>query len=729
MRSNHFPLFVGLLVSLVALLLAVPAAALPATAGHPPAEEAAQELAKNVMPPAGTPGTLFSFYATGFRDSEKIVYWFNDPQGHVLGEPVSGEYRTYTYKGRADWSWEAPGDAAPGQWVAVARGMESETEVMISFEVLPAEQKQPVYAPINPSNEVGVEPLIGAPGIKFAFFAAGFYDHEKVGFWFNKPDGGLHSNNDAYVTYSYEGRADWTWDSPASAAPGIWTAVAKGNRSGRVKLIHFEIRPLNTATGDTTASAPSDEDLLALSDGVVEPLEEVAGSRFAFFATGFGRRESIRYDITDPAGTEHLDYEDYTTTSNVEGRADWTWKSPADAMPGVWAVTAKGQKSGKKSVIYFKIRDINTPATIGSNPESSAVPFVDGKPVNANNVGVSPAIAMPGDTIAFYIANLNLRDTVRYHLVDPNGRIYHEKEFETGSTEEGRADWTWKSPTDAAPGLWTMVVEAEHTGVRRPIYFQIATPSGEVPSHQQPVVTGDGQAAVFDVGVEPSVARPDDRVAFFATGFEPGEDVEYSVVDPNGWIYEDDEYEVESSQEGRADWQWKVPTGAAFGTWTMIAVGEESELHKEISFGVGDPETMPPPENEPVATIAAPDNQASPEDQNTLPPTPAPAEERVNGPGVGVEPAIGQPDTKMAFFASGFNPRDTVRYYLVDPNGRIYESDDYKAGTSAEGRADWEWKVPTGAAPGPWTMFLEGEHSNVHKTIYFEIGSVSDSEE
>lgn len=725
MHSNRFLLFIGTLLPIVTLLLAVPAAPTLDAAARATSTELSQEPSKNVMPTAGTPGTLFSFYATGFRDSEEIVYWLNTPQGNVFGEPVPGDYRAYTYQGRADWSWEAPGDAAPGQWTVIAHGVDSKFEVAISFEVLPAERHQPVHAPVNATDEVGVEPLIGAPGIKFAFFATGFYDNEKVGFWFNRPDGSVLSDNNAYITYSYEGRADWTWDSPGNASPGIWTAVAKGNRSGRMKLIHFELRPINQATTaeDEAAPAVSDEELLALSDGVVQPLEEVAGSRFAFFATGYGRRETVRYYLTDPSGNEHTDYDTYKTTSNAEGRADWNWKSPADAMPGVWVVTAKGEKSGNQSVIYFKIRDINTPATTSSTPHNSAVPFVDGKPVNAENVGVLPAVAMPGDTVAFFIAGLNPRDTIRYYLTDSQGRTHSDKEFETGTNDEGRADWTWKLPDDATPGLWTMVVEAQHSGIRRPIYFQVATSSGDVPSQQGGVVpTGGGQAAVFDVGVEPAVARPDEHVAFFATGFEPEEDVDYSVVDPNGWIYEDSEYETDSNTEGRADWTWKVPTGATYGTWTMIAVGEESKRQKEIAFGVGDPETTPPPTNAPVATVPAPpENQTSP----TAEPAP-PAEERVNGPGVGVDPPVGQPDKKIAFFASGFNSRDTVRYYLVDPHGRVYEDDDYKAGTNEEGRADWTWKVPTSAMPGPWTMFLAGEHSGVYKTIYFEVGTPSD---
>ncbi len=89
------------------------------------------------------------------------------------------------------------------------------------------------------------------------------------------------------------------------------------------------------------------------------------------------------------------------------------------------------------------------------------------------NVGVAPGLAGPDEKVAFFISGLRAHDTLRYHLIDPSGNIHSDDDFKTGTTPEGRADWTWKVPTEPIPGVWTIVIEAQYTEVTEEIPFEI----------------------------------------------------------------------------------------------------------------------------------------------------------------------------------------------------------------------------------------------------------------
>ena len=181
----------------------------------------AQQPETNVLPAAGLPGTMFSFYATGFDGEEPVVYWFNSTDGSVYGDPA--RYVTYSYQGRADWTWRAPDNATPGIWVAVVQSNRDahrqNFQQTISFEILPAEQppadssaEQPFPEPSADSPGAAVEPAEGPPSTRFSFYATDFKDNEKVAYWFNAPDGQVYGDAYDYVVHAYDGRADWRWD-------------------------------------------------------------------------------------------------------------------------------------------------------------------------------------------------------------------------------------------------------------------------------------------------------------------------------------------------------------------------------------------------------------------------------------------------------------------------------------------------------------------------------------
>jgi hypothetical protein len=87
---------------------------------------------QNVSPREGGPGTMFAFFAQGFNDTEWVGLWLNAPDGSVVSIAERG---VYAYRGRADWTWRAPGGAMRGRWQMVARGEESGVERVLVFEV------------------------------------------------------------------------------------------------------------------------------------------------------------------------------------------------------------------------------------------------------------------------------------------------------------------------------------------------------------------------------------------------------------------------------------------------------------------------------------------------------------------------------------------------------------------------------------------------------------------
>ncbi|NJP06214.1 MAG: hypothetical protein HC837_11620 [Chloroflexaceae bacterium] len=204
----------------------------------------------------------------------------------------------------------------------------------------------------QPGPDIEVRPDVGPPGALFFFFATGFDgddDKEEVSVWINRPDGstttdnmyGLHEVTDT-------GRIDWRWEAPSDAPPGTWSAVAYGNESDVERVVTFEVRR-------GAAPAPSDPDRLETN---VQPNAGPAGTRFAFYATGFGNEEDISVWLNTPAG--QVIAADDTNVSKLNesvpgGRADWYWTSPPDAMPGTWSVVAHGQESNVEHVILFEI--------------------------------------------------------------------------------------------------------------------------------------------------------------------------------------------------------------------------------------------------------------------------------------------------------------------------------------------------------------------------------------
>lgn len=449
----------------------------------------------------------------------------------------------------------------------------------------------------DPIPEQNVAPGVGMPGTQFAFYATGFNGNEKVSYWFNAPDGRVYGDKVDYVVYAYRGRADWTWQSPQDAPQGYWTAVAHGIGSNRQRVVHFIVGDPNTQApispappaSDTTTLPPTPDNLDNPDDAVsvvesqhgVTPERGYQRERFIFNAAGFGSNEKVGYWFNDPAGRVYGDPGRHTVSDDV-GHVRWEWVSPDDARPGVWEAVAQGWDTGHQVVLLFTVIDPSKPQLAPTTPDlpPSAAPVPNmleprpDLPPNVAEVAVEPMVALPGQQVAFSARGYPPREMMTYHVIAPDGVVYDRGKYTVKTDDTGTAYWHWRLPEDALDGIWQMKTEGTSVPLAYTIYFE-----GRNADALLGMVPGD-------MAVDPTAGTPGTRFFFYATGFPPGETVYYRAISPDGTEYAKQKYHVLSNEKGRADWNWRVPTDGAPGTWTMIVAGDKSFIKHQITFEV-----------------------------------------------------------------------------------------------------------------------------------------------
>jgi hypothetical protein len=208
------------LVVLLALLLALPSAALAASFTLTPAQ------------PSIASGQTINFIGTGFTPGEQVAIWATAPDQTV----VSGDFEFAKGEaGEIDIGFRVPDDALGGRWSLTAYGFISKTPVITTFEV---QGRDPATA----TPQALVAPAIGAPGSQFDFAALGFKKKETVSYWFTGPDGVIHAAYPAGDSANSDGRVDLSWRAPDDAIRGIWVITIQGLRSGVARGVPFEIR-------------------------------------------------------------------------------------------------------------------------------------------------------------------------------------------------------------------------------------------------------------------------------------------------------------------------------------------------------------------------------------------------------------------------------------------------------------------------------------------------------
>ena len=210
----------GPIIVLLALLLALPNAALAATFTLTPAQ------------PSVAAGQTISFVGTGFTRGEQVAIWATAPDQTVIGGDFAfakGE------AGQIDFGFNVPNDALGGRWSLTAYGFISKTPVITTFEV---QGRDPATA----TPQALVVPTSGAPGTQFEFAALGYREKEQVSYWFTGPDGEIQAAYPEGDSANSDGRDDLSWRAPADAIHGIWVITIQGLRSGVARGVPFEIR-------------------------------------------------------------------------------------------------------------------------------------------------------------------------------------------------------------------------------------------------------------------------------------------------------------------------------------------------------------------------------------------------------------------------------------------------------------------------------------------------------
>jgi len=201
------------------------------TIGAAPASEAPPPY--GVDPRSGDAGTLFRFFATGFKAGEYVDVRVRSPGGAEstdglrLAEPASTD-------GRLDGSWTSPLDAALGDWQVTLRGSDSGVTRTIAVTIT---------APTVARSSLVISPDLGSPGMRFAVSVTGFAANEDLSVWLNRPDGRVVAAEiEGTGRTAPDGRAGWTWVAPADAPLGSWQMVAHGRTSGIEAVVSFTLR-------------------------------------------------------------------------------------------------------------------------------------------------------------------------------------------------------------------------------------------------------------------------------------------------------------------------------------------------------------------------------------------------------------------------------------------------------------------------------------------------------
>lgn len=598
-----------------------------------------------VEPAVGPPGTTFTFFAEGFEPFERIGVWVQRPDGTTfrLGSEVEDTRKVADEQGTLTWSWESSEFAQAGRWVMIAQGQDStdpETErrpvATILFTITGDQEAE--------TTSWFVDPPSGTPGTTFTFVgrSTGFIPGddfedpgEQVGSWFIRPDG---QTVDVFEGLSVDpdGQIYRVWQAPADAMGGEWVFRVVGISSGFQMDMYFTIDGPTAPPGAQEPAPPRE----------VAPPNGPPGTVFSFTVGGFTSGELVDNWLIAPGGA--LVEASPWLQADDAGIARWEWPSPPDSALGTWTWVVDGTQTALETGITFEVGGAAPPPGPPADQPASPGP------------GIAPSVGVPGGTFTVTVEDFRPNDVIYYWVESPSGAII-EADEEIRADDAGRAVWDWQAPTNAEGGEWLMIVRGLGQDERLRLPFRIEAPA-------QPAA---------ELGVTPASGSPGTLFQFFATGFEPFEEIDtWAFWEPDEYTTYHVEQEVEADADGRAAWEWMAPADAPGGQWNMVARGyQERKLHI-IAFTIDGP---------------VPTQQAR----------------------AGVTPETGPPGTTFTFFGEGFNSDNLVTYWLTDPDGRTVRVGDGSDGKEADeahvddnGRVEITWVSPADAKRGFWIMTM-----------------------
>ncbi len=486
-----------------------------------------------------------------------------------------------------------------------------------------------------------VQPSSGGPGTVFNFSANGYRAEERVDTWINTPG----DQPQAIMTQPIadaNGAISWQWTAPAGAAGGTWRMVARGRVSRVETIIPLQIDG-PTPTPTPNAQRPAGEGASPASGG--------PGTLFTITASGFTPNERLDTWANTPSGVQSE--VPAWVFADAQGAASWQWTAPADAENGTWQLIGRGIESRTMRIVSVQI--------IAGPPPATPTP----------DQGVSPASGLPGTTFSFYASGFRRDEDVNFWGTTPSGDVETNAKG-VRANRDGRAEWSWIAPANAAPGVWTMTARGAASRVIRQISFTVqGVPATPLPAD----------------GVIPPNGPPGTSFHFGVSGFEFEAYLTYWTVDPNG-VQSGQAPRFRADRNGHAEFDWIAPENSLGGQWQMVVFGLDSRITTMIPFRI---------------------------DRDSAPPA-----------SEGVEPYSATPGTELRFFAEGLPKHMLLGYWATDPSGVIVPSG-REIISSGQGRAEWRWVVPQNAPRGLWTMTIRrakndrSDSPDVTRTIRFEV--------
>jgi hypothetical protein len=503
-----------------------------------------------VEPPAGTAGTTFMFVGRSkhFIPGEQVGSWFIQPNG----EPLNVEQgMSVDPTGQIFRLWTAPPGAYGGVWVFRAVGISSGHNIDMTFTIdgpeAPPREEKPIVMSVTPEQ--------GPPGTLFTFTAEGFAPEELVSNWFVLPGPDEHNTSidtpQPWLQANGQGAIVWQWTAPPDAPGGLWRWQLSGTQTPGRQGVDFQIIS-DTPVPPEPTTGP----------GTIQPPGGLPDTVFRISVEGFQSGEGLFYWAEDPNGESVEVHEEVHADS--QGRAEWTWESPHDAMAGSWTLVVRGRLS---------------PITI-------QIPFIIFDPAAQPPFSVQPAVGGPGTTFTFTAIGYNSGEILSVWASGP-------PDEETGLSTEyslegiqanrhGIAEWDWTAPAEIPAGDWDMIAEGRVSRQSNHIPFTIVRDTPP-PDPERPY------------GVTPESGPPGTTFQFYGEGFQKHERVsvwlttpppEREVVRINPDADDEDEAdEIGSDENGRVDVAWTAPPDAPRGLWHLTMRTSLSEdFDEDITY-------------------------------------------------------------------------------------------------------------------------------------------------
>jgi hypothetical protein len=194
---------------------------------------------------------------------------------------------------------------------------------------------------------------------------------------------------------------------------------------------------------------------------------------------------------------------------------------------------------------------------------------------------VEPPDGYPGTEFTFTAYGFHPRERVSFWVNAPDGSVHSGPNSSVNATVDGQATWMWQSATDAMMGRWSMVAEGIQSHVQHVITFTINDGTTIDPETGLTVLPDQSRR-----GVEPPGGVAGTQFHFFAGNFRQNEMVSFWVHNPANRVFGDDLYQVQANDQGFADWLWVSSVNDLPGTWTMVAVGQQSGVVQVIQFEI-----------------------------------------------------------------------------------------------------------------------------------------------